>query len=743
MGALLFTGCARSPQAQRDKHLTAGKQLLEKKDYRRAILEFQNAVQSMPADAEARYELGLALAESGDVQRGYNNLKRALELDPKHQQAQLRVAQLMASARDRELVKQGQEELKKLAGSTRTPDVLDALALTQLKLGETGDAITSLEESLKTSPGDLGSSIMLAIAKLSQKDIAGAEDVLKKACESSPKSADPHVVLGEFYARQRRGPEAEAEFQKALRIDPKKYPALLDLARVQNSAGEKQQAEENFKRLANSGEQPYKPMHALFLFDNGRQNEAIAELETLFARDPSDRGARTRLVAAYEMTHRTADAEKILGQALKKEPRDTEALTQRAALFQASGKYAEAEKDLNEVLHLQPDSAEAHYTLAKIHKAQGQALSERQDLSETVRLNPNFVAGRIELAELLASGKDKKAALDLIDQAPPNQRQTPLLMAERNWVLWGMGNLSEMRKGIDQGLAKGKTSDLLIQDGLWKLRTGNVPGARAALEEALQIAPDVRALEGLYSSYAANKAAPAGFEKVKEYASRQPKSAPIQVYLGILYLQNGDREKARAAFNAAKAGDPQYVKADFALVQVDVLEGKLGDAQKRLDTILAANDHSSVAHLWLGIVEQAQGHQAVALQEFRKSLDLDAQNPQALNNLAFLLSDYANKPDEALPYAEKARELAPKQAEYAGTLGWIFYQKGLYETAVTQLAAADSMKQRDPIMKYHLAMAYAKAGDVKRGHETLAAALKLNPNLPEAKLAATVVEKAK
>ena len=59
-----------------------GKKFLQEKNYRRAILEFQNAVQAMPDDAEAHYELGLAQAESGEAQHGYNNLKRALELNP-------------------------------------------------------------------------------------------------------------------------------------------------------------------------------------------------------------------------------------------------------------------------------------------------------------------------------------------------------------------------------------------------------------------------------------------------------------------------------------------------------------------------------------------------------------------------------------------------------------------------------------------------------------------------------------
>jgi Flp pilus assembly protein TadD len=62
--------------------------------------------------------------------------------------------------------------------------------------------------------------------------------------------------------------------------------------------------------------------------------------------------------------------------------------------------------------------------------------------------------------------------------------------------------------------------------------------------------------------------------------------------------------------------------------------------------------------------------------------------------------------------------------------------------AVSELERA-VLKGNDPVWKYHLAMAYAKAGDLNRGRATLQAALKLNPNIPEAKLAQEVLGAAK
>jgi Tfp pilus assembly protein PilF len=298
-----------------------------------------------------------------------------------------------------------------------------------------------------------------------------------------------------------------------------------------------------------------------------------------------------------------------------------------------------------------------------------------------------------------------------------------------------------MRKGIDLGLARERSVDLLIQDGVWKLRAGDPAHARASIEEALKINPtDVRALAALNQTYLAEKGASAlALQKVKEYAAHLPKSAPVQDFLGMMLMGQGDRVEARAAFTAAKTADSRFVRSDMSLVQIDVLESKFEDARKRLDAVLAADSGNNTARLWLGNIEEILGHHNAALDHFRKAVENNPGNAQASNNLAYMLTEYGNQPDEALKYAEKAVQLAPTHAAYSDTMGWILYRKGLYTQAIGYLERANS-DAADVVWKYHLAMAYAKAGNAARGRATLQAALKLNPNVPEAKIAQGIVE---
>ncbi len=737
--ALVSSACIRSPEAKSAKFMAEGKKLLAKKDPARAILQFRNAAVATPRDPEAYYQLGLASLAAGDIRQGVAALRKTLELDPKHAAAQLRLAALMTYVDDPAILKDAQQRLQGvLEDSPQNADALHALALADLKLGEPEDAVQLLERAIAAAPQELMIAVTLARTKVQQKDSKGAEEVLRKAGENSPKSVDAVIILGRFYASQNRTSEAEQQFRRALAMDPQSAVAMSNLAILQNLTGRKQDAEENFKRVAGLSEKAYKSSYGIFLFQEGRREEAIREFERLAKEEPEDREARTRLVTAYRMGNRVPDAEKVLDKALKKNPKDLDAILQRADVFLAAGKYGPAEADLNQVIRSQPNSAEAHFMQGKLHQARGEVLTYRQDLLKALELGPDLLTVRLELAQVLIASHDAKAALDLLNAAAKRFQKGSLpLLVQRNWALWALGDMPEMRKGIDIGLSRGKTTELLLQDGVWNLRASKFSAARNSLEQALSIDPgDVRALGALNQAYVAQKQSSTALQKVEEYASREPKSAPVQEFLGVLQVANGNRQRARTTFEAAKAADPKFAMADLSLAQLDVADGKLDAAKHRLEAILSTNRSNTIARLWLGNIEITKGNQKAALEDFREVVAADPNNAQALNNYAYLLAEL--NPTEALKYAQKAKGLSPGDAEYSDTLGWILYREGLYPIAVKELERA-ALKGSNPTWKYHLAMAYARAGDLERGRASLQAALKLNPNLPEAKMAQEIV----
>jgi len=223
---------------------------------------------------------------------------------------------------------------------------------------------------------------------------------------------------------------------------------------------------------------------------------------------------------------------------------------------------------------------------------------------------------------------------------------------------------------------------------------------------------------------------------MREYGSKHPASAAVQQFLGETLAANGDRPGARKALEAAKAAKPAFLEADFALAELDAAEGKRDEARKRLSDVVSTHPDNKKGHLMLAELEITSGRTAPAIEQYRKAVALDDQDAMASNALAYLLAEIKQL-DDALKYALKAKELAPDNAAVDDTLGWVYYQKALYVLSVVRLEAAVA-KDGTAVRKYHLAMAYLKAGKSDRGRETLAAALKLNPNLPEAQAAREV-----
>jgi cytochrome c-type biogenesis protein CcmH/NrfG len=138
------------------RHLEKGAVLVAEKDYARAALEYRNAAQAMPKDAEPHYRLGLVYLAMGDVKSAYQSFRRATELNQSHSDAQLKLAEILSLSRDKELVEEAVTRLTGAFGnSPDSAEAIGALALAEWQLGHREEAAKRLEEALEKFPKDL------------------------------------------------------------------------------------------------------------------------------------------------------------------------------------------------------------------------------------------------------------------------------------------------------------------------------------------------------------------------------------------------------------------------------------------------------------------------------------------------------------------------------------------------------------------------------------------------------------
>jgi tetratricopeptide (TPR) repeat protein len=587
-------------------------------------------------------------------------------------------------------------------------------------------------------PQHLKSSVTLAQIKMSAHDFAGAETVLGDAVKQAPSSIEATVALGRMLVFLHKSDDGEKQFRHALELDSKYGPALMDLAAQRALRGDHAEAEALYKRVSSLPQPEYEGAYAHYLLESGKPDAAIAEYERLSQADPTDRQVRSQLVRAYFVTRRMAAAEKLLNRVLEQNPKDAQALEQRGQFYLWAGRIREARRDLRLALADRSDSASVRYYLAKADQAAGAIFSYQQELGETLQLDASQLTARIELSQALRALNGARSALALMEDAPRGQRDSLPAVIERNWALLDLKQQAAARKGIEQGLELSRSPELLVQYGTLKLQQGLFEQARAAATEALEKDPEnVKAVEVLASSYRAVGQGSTAIQKIHDYAAGRPKSFQLQLLLGEWLEASGQLQEARSALLAAKGVEPSSTTADLAIAELDMRHGNEAAARPTLSRLVKESDNV-VANLLLGYLDDSSGHAEEAMAHYQRVVESDPGNVVALNNLAFALAGHSDKIDDAIKYAERARQIAPESAAVEDTIGWAYFLKGIYRTSASYLEKANTREPTAGRM-YHLAMAYARSGRPDEAQRTYQAALKMNSFVPEAQMAKQIL----
>jgi tetratricopeptide (TPR) repeat protein len=88
--------------------------------------------------------------------------------------------------------------------------------------------------------------------------------------------------------------------------------------------------------------------------------------------------------------------------------------------------------------------------------------------------------------------------------------------------------------------------------------------------------------------------------------------------------------------------------------------------------------------------------------------------------------------NQALTYAQRAKQRLPNMTEVSDTLGWIYLKKNLSDNAVDIFRDLVTKAPNHPTYRYHLGMALSQKGDKPAAIKELQQALKSNPSRDEA-----------
>jgi Flp pilus assembly protein TadD len=212
-----------------------------------AIAQLREAIVIDPNLWEARYDLGIVLANAGDLAPAEEQLAAAHKLAPDSQEIAAGLAEVRRRRGEHKSAAEG------LADFVHDhPNAVDARTLYVAALRESGQidkAIAEAREVLVRKPADASALAELALAHLAKGEKEAAALLSKQALDANPNSAVAHRATGLLDLQNGDDAEAFAEFRKASQADPRDTTSRLNMGVVLLKAGAYAKAGEQYREI--------------------------------------------------------------------------------------------------------------------------------------------------------------------------------------------------------------------------------------------------------------------------------------------------------------------------------------------------------------------------------------------------------------------------------------------------------------------------------------------------------------
>ncbi len=709
LSAFLST-CSRSPEAMLAKYVKLGDEYAKQAKFREAVIEYRNAVKAVPNNAQAHWKLAKASMESKDLRTAFQELKRTVELDPGNFDALGKLGEIYVAAGKKDEAVQIADNLVKSRPQDPQGYILQsALAV---RSGKVDEGIAKLKKAAGLDPKRVRTLLAAGNLYLLKHDRKSAQEWYDKALAADPDSADVRVTRGNFFFVSGEPDEGEKEYRKAIGLSKDKEGVRIALAE-----------------------------HYLF---QGRMDESEKELNAVI-KEMNSQKARKVLAEIRLEAGKVSEAKPIVDAILKENDKDLDGKYLKGRIALMEKRPDDAMALFGEVIRQDANMAPARLYNGLAEIQQGQIEAGRKDIKEAVRLEPANARAQMILGQVSLQANDpegaEKAAIEVLRRNPSNAMAAALLadsyLARKEWK-----KAEQIYQAMIRQMPKNPAGYMKM--GFSRKLQGKPAEAAGFFGQAVGKNPkDLTAINEYVFALAAAKDAAKAKRVLDDVMANEPKNPLLWDLSGRFLVATGKPAEGEAAFLKAIELAPDFTSPYYRLGVLYASQKKFPEAEKRLRKVVERNEKNTGGHLLLGMVLNSMGRIDDANKEYRAVLSLSPKNPLAANNLAANLADGGGNLDEALKFAQTAREAAPEDPNVADTLGWVFYRKELYDSALPLIAEAAGKAKGNPSVRYHYGMVLAKKGKQKEAAAELKAALSMDPKFPGAAEAKKTLEKLK
>jgi putative PEP-CTERM system TPR-repeat lipoprotein len=654
---LLLAGCGEeNPQ----RRLASAKEYLQKNDSKAAVIELKNALQANPDLGEARYLLGAAMLQTGNVVAAEVEFRKALATGFQREMVVPELARTML------LLGQSKKLVEEFGGMRLGKPGADAslrttLAAAYAALDKPELALSALNAALAEDPDYSPALLARARTKAAARDFDGALAITEGVLAKNPGNAEAWKLKGDLLLVAKNGPDdALIAYRRALQSDPrhlaahtailsvlmqhgKLEDATAQLAELKKLAANNPQTrfleaqlayqKKDFKQARELAQQlvqlaPNNPRTLQLAGAIEFQLGALAQAEIYLAKAlqaaPDFISARRLLVMTYMRSGQSAKAVSALNAVAGKDGIDPSFYSLAGEVYLHAGDPTKAEEYFAKALKLDPGDAGKRTALAVTHLAGGQAEAALDEL-QSIAATDKGVTADLALISAHLRRREFDKALAAVDRLEAKQPDKPAAANLRGRIHLAQKDSKAARQSFEQALKIDPTyfaaaASLATLDMAEK----KPADARRRFESLLAINPkNAQALQAMAALAAANGA---GTDEVASLLNKaveaNPSEAAPRLLLIDLLLRSKDTKQALSVAQSAVAALPNSPELLAALGRTQQISGELNQALATYGKLVNMQPMAPQPLLRLAEVQLAKKDQAAAEQSFSKALEL-------------------------------------------------------------------------------------------------------------------------
>lgn len=723
--------------------------------FNEAIQSFQRGLELRPLYSDGFQLLGKALLAANRTREAEDAFNRSLEIRPNNTKA---LVSLFRVYHARGETDKALQQLKLAIKSQPNNRSLQDQYLNYLGTYSDPAAALALRKNYAVrNPKD--QSNLRAIVRLHQRmrQWDEAEKVLDTLFNTDPLNLE-NITLKAVFLKQTQGQASgEALFdqylkQKADQITIEDYIAFARFLRQSNDNDKTEEVYRKAIALEDPVDLPVTREFADWQFQR-KAYQASVPLYKKILLASKDALVHRRLIEALIHAEMFDQAEESLSQYESTTNLDVQVLLLKGLLAEKQGNRQQAEIAYNRAIQSNPNNAQGYLFRARFNIDRSDTASQelvRADLQKAIRNNPKLTPARELLAQWYMDPRRKEydKAISQLRQilSYDNNSESSRLMLAQAYTL--SGNDRALKELIAESTTLFPNNTIWFELEARRLsRMQDNNAAITQLKKIYESNPNPQYLQQYVSALMDVQQYQQAFDYLQQHKTQFTdipyiKAAEARALVG-LNQKNKAMQLFKQAFIEAKSNvtfvDQIFIQVRFALDNEEsfkiIKEWEIADKSGMAALILARlyyfQQQPNQSLIWLQKAEKninpdntnliqhyykllSGSHYAAkqyeqALNANLKLLELNPDDHNILNNIAYIITEGLNQPARALPYAEKAVELCPqdpqKQAGIYDTLGFVQLQMKDYVKAEFTLRKALAFKPL-PMIHIHLGMVY-------------------------------------